>query len=98
MSSASWGRCWFVDLNEVIEFGLLLQIRGFPTSTIPSMIASSSSPIAAGSVWGQKRLTSAPSLPVRLSVSRRFRMTSGSSASWSMILVTSIWRRVYWNR
>ena len=47
---------------------------------------------------GTKRLTSARSSPAKRSASRRCRMISASSASWSMIWVTSIWRRVYWNR
>jgi nucleotidyltransferase AbiEii toxin of type IV toxin-antitoxin system len=45
----------------------------------------------------KKKLTSTESLPARRSASRKFRIISGSSASWSMIWGTSIWTHVHRN-
>src|SRR5262249_20475655 len=54
---------------------------GLPDIDYPSTTKSWSSPIAAGSVWGAKRLTSAP----RRSTSRKCTMISGWLALWITI-------------
>ena len=73
------------------------ECAGFKRYRDISMIVSSSSLVVAGSVWVRKRSTSAPSLLARRSVSRKFRMTFGWSASWTMIWGTSMWRPECWN-
>jgi hypothetical protein len=53
---------------------------------------------ADASAWGTKKLTSARSLPARLSASKKFTMTSGWLALWIMIWGTSILRLECSNR
>ncbi len=72
--------------------------KGCPISIILFTTKPSWSPVAAASVWGAKKLTSARSLPVRPSASKKFTTTSGWSVLWIMIWDTSIWRLECWNR
>src|SRR5262249_48174713 len=62
--------------------------KGLLISIIPFTTKSLSSPIAAGSVWAAKGLTSARSLPARRWASKKFTTISGLSPLWIKISVT----------
>jgi hypothetical protein len=71
--------------------------RDYPISIIPSKTRSLSLPIADASVSAAKKSTSARSLPVKPSASKKFTTTSGWLALWIMIWATSILTPGGWN-